>query len=135
MKWLGKNSRRVLACLLFLLVAAVLGGCLDDEPDYSKGQLFANAYKAEDSWLVYWYVCGTDLESGLGAATEDISELLKTELPENVRVLIQTGGGDLYAVLVKENGAVGGTGDGALGEVHLLDGGGSGCRRGRGRSR
>ncbi len=107
MKWLGKNNRRVLVCLLFLLVAAVLGGCLDDEPDYSKGQLFANAYKAEDSWLVYWYVCGTDLESGLGAATEDISELLKAELPENVRVLIQTGGTQEWQNNTMQNGAIG----------------------------
>ena len=45
-----------------------------------------------DEWAIYWYLCGSDLESEGGCATEDISELLDVELPDNVKVVIETGG-------------------------------------------
>lgn len=92
MKGLEKCGRKIWVSLLCLLVAILLGSCLDDEPDYAKGQVFAQSYGEEDNWLVYWYVCGTDLESELGAATQDIQELMRADLPENVKVLIQAGG-------------------------------------------
>ena len=46
----------------------------------------------EGSWAIYWYLCGSDLESGGGFATYDLIELLEVDLPENVNVVIQTGG-------------------------------------------
>ncbi len=46
----------------------------------------------ETEWAMYWYLCGSDLETYYGAATEDIEELLAVALPENVKVVIQTGG-------------------------------------------
>lgn len=52
----------------------------------------ADTYQSTDTWTIYWYVCGTDLESKHGAASEDLQELLQVRLPPNVRVLIQTGG-------------------------------------------
>ena len=52
----------------------------------------ADNYQPTDTWTIYWYVCGTDLESKNGAATEDLQELMQVRLPPNVRVLIQTGG-------------------------------------------
>ena len=45
-----------------------------------------------DSWTVYVYMCGSNLESENGAATSDISEIVNAKLPEKVKVLIQTGG-------------------------------------------
>ena len=47
---------------------------------------------AEETWAIYWYLCGSDLESKGGAASEDLAELLRTRLPDNVTVIIQTGG-------------------------------------------
>jgi len=82
---------RTLGLVVLLLAVMLLGGC-DDEENNAKQQKFTNAYNAEDTWLVYWYVCGTDLETRFGAATTDISELMDVELPPNVKVLIQTGG-------------------------------------------
>lgn len=38
------------------------------------------------------YVCGNNLETKQGSATKNIAELLSAELPDNVTVLIQTGG-------------------------------------------
>ena len=46
----------------------------------------------DESWAVYWYLCGSDLESGGGFATTDLQELMEVELPENVQVVIETGG-------------------------------------------
>ncbi len=46
----------------------------------------------ERTWSIYWYLCGSDLESGGGFASGDLQELLAVELPENVNVVIQTGG-------------------------------------------
>ena len=45
-----------------------------------------------DDWAIYWYLCGSDLESNYGSATEDLSELMEAELPENVKIVIETGG-------------------------------------------
>lgn len=45
-----------------------------------------------DTWAVYWYLCGSNLETDLGAASNDLSELLSEPLPEGVSVVVQTGG-------------------------------------------
>lgn len=81
--------------LLFLGALVVLSlltaGCLDDSSD-TAGKNFPDAYKKEDTWLIHWYLCGTDLESRFGAASADIDELMKVKLPPNVKVLIEAGG-------------------------------------------
>lgn len=46
----------------------------------------------DGSWAIYWYLCGSDLESGGGFASGDLEELMQVKLPENVKVVIQTGG-------------------------------------------
>ena len=48
--------------------------------------------KPESEWAVYWYLCGSDLESGHQAASDDISELLSVTLPENTEFVIEAGG-------------------------------------------
>ena len=49
-----------------------------------------------DEWVVYWYLCGSDLESNYGAATNDLAELTTVQLPANVKVVIQTGGASVW---------------------------------------
>ncbi len=51
---------------------------------------------AADSWAIYWYLCGSDLETRFGAASQDLEELLAARLPDNVTVVIQTGGADTW---------------------------------------
>ena len=46
----------------------------------------------DGSWAIYWYLCGSDLETGGGFATTDLAEMMEVQLPENVNVVIQTGG-------------------------------------------
>ena len=52
---------------------------------------------AEDgTWAIYWYLCGSDLETNGAFATGDLSEMLEVQLPENVKVIIQTGGSQVW---------------------------------------
>lgn len=46
----------------------------------------------DTEWVIYWYLCGSDLETNYGAATSDIQEMLEVSLPDNVKIVIQTGG-------------------------------------------
>lgn len=50
----------------------------------------------ETEWAIYWYLCGSDLESGGGSASIDLFELAEVELPENVKIVIQTGGASTW---------------------------------------
>lgn len=43
-------------------------------------------------WTICIYMCGTDLESGSGAATNDLIEMIEADIPDDVTVLIMTGG-------------------------------------------
>ncbi len=86
-----KHFRTLRLVLTFLFLTLVFSSCADEEVT-KAGSRFPNAYSAEDSWLISWYICGSDLESEYGAASADIEELLETDLPPNVRVLILAGG-------------------------------------------
>ena len=48
------------------------------------------------NWGIYIYICGSDLESDGGAATEDINEILNANLPDNSNVVIQAGGANSW---------------------------------------
>lgn len=101
-----------LALLLTGAMTLSLTACADEEVEDVSTDLTTDAGTAADnttdnttdngdialedgSWAVYWYLCGSDLESNGGFATNDLSELMEVELPENVNVVIETGG---YAV-------------------------------------
>ena len=71
-------SRRIAALLLSLAMIFSLSAC--------------GSAADGGTWAIYWYLCGSDLESESGCATEDLSEMLDVSLPENVTVVIQTGG-------------------------------------------
>ena len=79
-----KMLKRLWAMLFVLLFCAALTACEDEE--------MGNRGASDESWIVCWYLCGSDLESDYGAATEDLNELMEVSLPENVKVVIETGG-------------------------------------------
>jgi len=64
------------------------------------------AEPAKDSWTVYVYICGSDLESKSKAATADMTEIITTPLPENVKVLMQTGGSTVWHNNAVQNNAI-----------------------------
>ena len=105
-----KAIQKVFALVIFLMLALAIAGCGDDEPKeklapVTKSANFTDTYKAEDTWLVYWYLCGTDLETNYGSASTDLQELLEVKLPANVKVLIQTGGTEQWQNNVVNSGA------------------------------
>ncbi|MBQ0028735.1 MAG: hypothetical protein KBS96_09060 [Lachnospiraceae bacterium] len=55
------------------------------------------------NWGIYIYICGSDLESGGGAATEDINEILNASLPDDSNVVIQAGGANSWNMNVDPN--------------------------------
>ena len=74
-------SRKYLGRVLFLgvvLIALLLGS-------------LPRAW-AQDSWVVYIYMCGSDLETESSCASDNLQELMKVKLPENVKFVVQTGG-------------------------------------------
>lgn len=98
-----------LALLLTGAMTLSLTACADEEVEDVSTDLTTDAGTAADnttdngdialedgSWAVYWYICGSDLESNGGFATNDLSELMEVELPENVNVVIETGGSAVW---------------------------------------
>ena len=45
-----------------------------------------------DTWAIYWYVCGSDLERRFGGASADIAEAMRARFGKDVTVVLQTGG-------------------------------------------
>ena len=60
-------------------------------PPSETDALPANASASESVTLMMYFV-GSDLESDLGSATDDILEILDAATGENVRIVLQTGG-------------------------------------------
>ena len=71
--------KRTIAALTILAAVFCLAVKVDD--------VDATRHTKDDTWLVYMYICGTDLEEG-GMASSDILEMENVDLPRNVKVLI-----------------------------------------------
>ncbi len=80
-KW---NVRRFLLLLCISIFALLLTSC--------QAGTSANKVSEPVDWAVYWYLCGSDLESKHGSASMDLKEMMEVQLPENVKVVIETGG-------------------------------------------
>ena len=106
--------QRFFLLTIFFAASLAAAGCTDmaaieDAPPpqrTAKSATFEDTYKAEDTWLIQWYLCGTDLETKAGAASSDFQELLNVKLPANVKVLIQTGGAEQWHNNVVPSNAV-----------------------------
>ena len=86
----------LLALVMCLSLTACGGTATTDEPENIPPVTSDTTPVAEEiddgSWAVYWYLCGSDLETNGGFATTDLGEMMEVQLPENVNVVIQTGG-------------------------------------------
>lgn len=102
-----KHTKKTLCIILCILMSLFFVACADDEDydDYeneptqsqettvSTPEPVNNSSNAEaGSWTIMWYLCGSNLESDGGFATTDIMELADVTLPDNVTILIKTGG-------------------------------------------
>ena len=86
------------ACMLLGLTA-----CSEEDPEEIASPT-EKTYEAPprdkttgESWAIYWYLCGSDLESENQAATADLLEMQSVSLPENVTVVVPKDG--VYAVM------------------------------------
>ena len=101
-------KKKLLSMLLVLAMSLSLAACGGGEeapaaPESMPPAASAPAPSApagdelsDGSWAVYWYLCGSDLETNYGCATTDLMEMMEIQLPENVNVVIQTGGADVW---------------------------------------
>lgn len=85
--------RRFLTLLLAVTMCFLLTACSGEE---TVTPTFSETEPTDGSWAIYWYLCGSDLETNGGFATIDFSEMLEVQLPENVTVVIQTGGAAVW---------------------------------------
>lgn len=94
-------KKRFFAFCLALALALSLAACGGDETgddgsSVTREPVASTADPGGGSWAVYWYLCGSDLETNHGFATTDLSEMKEVALPENVTVVIQTGGAEAW---------------------------------------
>ena len=94
----SKSSRKkILAAgvaISILLSAIAISGCEDETETFLNADLLGEEYGKDETWAIYWYLCGSDLESEAGFATADLFEMMEVELPGNVVVVIETGGSE-----------------------------------------
>lgn len=98
------TSAKLLCLLLSLCLCLVMLGCSAHTAPEKPATDNENTVPADnknmtptsdpdsDSFTLLIYMCGSSLESRNGAATDDISELLRAEIPDKVNVIIETGG-------------------------------------------
>jgi len=90
-----RRLRRFIIWTVVIVVAlGVLGVFFSDDEIFSGGNesLIGQLHGEGETWAIYWYLCGTDLETRAGLASGDLAELCSVALPGNVQVVIETGG-------------------------------------------
>ena len=70
-----------------MVIAVFFGFC-----GCGSGKHVDSGYDPPDTWAFYWYLCGSDLESESGMGTFNLEAMLRVKLPENISVIIETGG-------------------------------------------
>ena len=86
-----KYIKRFIYIVIAILFIIIFFG-EDEEVSTEPQELIGQSGNPNQTWAIYWYLCGSDLESEIGAASDDLEELMQVKLPENIKVIIQTGG-------------------------------------------
>lgn len=88
-----KIYRILIISLCLMYVGAMLCCCGKDKPSAEVSSSEADAEGEEkDDFTLMVYMCGSDLETKYGTASDGIEQMLRAEIPENVNIVIQTGG-------------------------------------------
>ena len=92
----GFNISWRVVVMLIVGVALIILFCLDGRSRLSTSSLNGSyekpAYSPNSSSSIFIYMCGSNLESKQGLASKNIDELLNADIPDNVTVVIETGG-------------------------------------------
>lgn len=91
--------KRIFSLIMLLGVCTVLNSCSSDTMEQTETQVSLESTSGgtgaeDDTWAIYWYICGSDLESEDGSATDDMEEMMEVQLPENIQVVMQLGGAE-----------------------------------------
>lgn len=95
----GMAMKKYLSAFLIFAMLLPLTACGEEESVSSGNSptpTSVQSVSTDTEWTVYWYLCGSDLETNHSAATNDLAEMMEVELPENVKVVIQTGGASVW---------------------------------------
>ena len=100
----GKINKGILIILALVVVAVIAFFALSDDEDEEKtlsentvsNESNKSQKNSDESWVFYWYICGSDLESENGCATSDLEELMSVELPKNIKVVFEAGGSSAW---------------------------------------
>lgn len=87
MRTVNQKKKRAVSLLLCLcLLPFALTGCSQKEKPMGEA----------GTWSIYLYLCGSNLETKMGAAGKNLDEILAADIPDNVNVVIQTGGAEKW---------------------------------------
>ena len=89
--------KKLVSILLAMVLVFGMAACTVQVVDNSSqpantGSKTAAPVDTDETWAIYWYLCGSDLESKYGCGTDDLLEVFSVPLPENITVVIETGG-------------------------------------------
>lgn len=113
-----KNRNKLFAPVIAFILTGALYGCGSEDDVFSSGDRVTMTSHDEygqadtritppeitqrdrrtiingsdDQFTIMAYLCGTDLESNFGAATNDILEMCAADINDNVNILLYTGG-------------------------------------------
>ena len=76
--------------------AAVTSSTASSETESEAESEPDTAEPAKGSSSLFIYLCGSDLESKQGIATKALKELLEADVPEDMNIIIQTGGTQIW---------------------------------------
>ena len=81
-----------ISALLFLFSGCTPGSTPPAESTGQTETLSETPMGEQGTWSIFLYLCGSNLETKTGAAGKNLDELLASDIPDNVHVIIQTGG-------------------------------------------
>lgn len=94
-----KKTKQI--ALLIAGLFTLMSGCADAETAASDPKKMAAkagtiAGSTDPGWTIMVYLCGSDLESSSGMASMNLEEMCSAVIPDNVNVLVETGGSSAW---------------------------------------
>lgn len=86
--------KRIAGIIAALMTVLMLASCSSGKVVYE--QMESNRSVTGKTWTVLVYMCGGAEETAFGTYSNKLSELMSVDYPENVKVLVQTGGSDKW---------------------------------------
>ena len=83
----GKSTKEAFCLKKFIAALVALMLCLS---------LCVPAY-ADNDWTIFVYICGADLESNAGLASENMKEMVEASASSGVRFIVETGGASAWS--------------------------------------